>query len=169
MQLSEKPFVFTLRYHSSPERTCESYLRFSILSNRILDRTRRDVVLPLSKPLEGVNGELIHEILVPNNTNVMISIIGANRNPDIWGPDSLEWIPERWLSPLPSSVSDAHVPGIYSHLFVVQVLFFFDYNIIFRRMTFMGGGRACVYVFISFLQDRFTEFSIAASNFRKLR
>ncbi|EDR05287.1 uncharacterized protein LACBIDRAFT_303035 [Laccaria bicolor S238N-H82] len=60
-------------------------------------------------------------------TNVMISIIGANRNPDIWGPDSLEWIPERWLSPLPSSVSDAHVPGIYSHL-----------------MMFMGGGRACV-------------------------
>ncbi|KIK05288.1 hypothetical protein K443DRAFT_3951 [Laccaria amethystina LaAM-08-1] len=89
--------------------------------------TRRDIVLPLSKPLEGVNGELIHEILVPNNTNVMISIIGANRNPDIWGPDSLEWIPERWFSPLPSSVPDAHVPGIYSHL-----------------MTFMGGGRACV-------------------------
>ncbi|EDR05341.1 uncharacterized protein LACBIDRAFT_303213 [Laccaria bicolor S238N-H82] len=57
-----------------------------------------------------------HEISVPNNTNLFTSIIEANRNPDIWGPDALEWIPEQWLSPLPSSVSDAHVPGIYSHL-----------------------------------------------------
>ncbi|KIK05286.1 hypothetical protein K443DRAFT_641813 [Laccaria amethystina LaAM-08-1] len=89
--------------------------------------TRQDIIMPLSKPLRGLNGEEIHEILVPNNTNLFISIIEANRNPDIWGPDALEWIPERWLSPLPSSVSDAHVPGIYSHL-----------------MTFLGGGRACI-------------------------
>lgn len=89
--------------------------------------TRQDIILPLSKPLRGLNGKEIYEILVPNNTNLFISIIEANRNPDIWGPDALEWIPERWLSPLPSSVSDAHVPGIYSHL-----------------MTFLGGGRACI-------------------------
>lgn len=89
--------------------------------------TRQDIILPLSKPLRGLNGKEIYEILVPNNTNLFISIIEANRNPDIWGPDALEWIPERWLSPLPSAVSDAHVPGIYSHL-----------------MTFLGGGRACI-------------------------
>jgi len=83
-----------------------------------LYRTRQDIIMPLSKPLRGLNGEEIHEILVPNNTNLFISIMEANRNPGIWGPDALEWIPERWLCPLPSSVSDAHVPGIYSHLLV---------------------------------------------------
>jgi len=31
------------------------------------------------------------------------------------------------LTPLPESVSVAHIPGIYSHL-----------------MTFLGGGRACI-------------------------
>lgn len=61
--------------------------------------TRQDIIMPLSKPLTGLNGEEIHEILVPNNTNLFISITEANRNPDIWSPGALEWIPERWLSP----------------------------------------------------------------------
>ena len=33
-------------------------------------------------------------------------------------PDALEWKPERWLSPLPQAVIDAHLPGVYSHLYV---------------------------------------------------
>lgn len=102
-------------------RTCARVLTLffqccQVLLTMSLYRTRQDIIMPLSKPLRGLNGEEINEILVPNNTNLFISIIEANRNPDIWGPDALEWIPERWLSPLPSSVSDAHVPGIYSHL-----------------------------------------------------
>ena len=31
-------------------------------------------------------------------------------------PDALEWKPERWLSPLPESIMDSKIPGIYSHL-----------------------------------------------------
>lgn len=88
---------------------------------------REDIVMPLSKPIKGLNGKEIYEIPILNNTNVIISILAANRNPEIWGSDCLEWIPERWLTPLPSSVTDAHIPGIYSHL-----------------MTFLAGGRACL-------------------------
>ncbi|KAL1693533.1 hypothetical protein GGG16DRAFT_110973 [Schizophyllum commune] len=51
----------------------------------------------------------------------------ANRSKDMWGADALEWKPERWLAPLPQSVADAHMPGVYSNL-----------------MTFLGGGRACI-------------------------
>lgn len=76
------------------------------------------MILPLSEPIKGVDGNDIHEILVPSNTNINVSIIGANRNPEIWGADAAEWKPERWLSPLPESVMTAPIPGIYSHLYV---------------------------------------------------
>ncbi|KAL0958366.1 hypothetical protein HGRIS_000507 [Hohenbuehelia grisea] len=89
--------------------------------------TRKDTVMPLSEPITGVDGRPIHEIGVPSNTNVIISIVASNTNPAIWGPDAMDWKPERWLAPLPSSVSSAHVPGVYSHL-----------------MTFLGGSRACI-------------------------
>lgn len=73
-------------------------------------------MMPLSNPIKGLDGKEINEILIPKNTNVIMSIIEANRHVEIWGPDCLEWIPERWLSPLPSSVTDARIPGIYSHM-----------------------------------------------------
>ncbi|KAH9950796.1 hypothetical protein B0H21DRAFT_681895, partial [Amylocystis lapponica] len=43
------------------------------------------------------------------------------------GTKYLEWKPERWLSPLPSTVTEARVPGVYSNL-----------------VTFLGGGRGCI-------------------------
>jgi len=61
----------------------------------------------------------MNEIPIPKNTNVIISIYASNCNPEIWGPDSYEWNPERWLNPLPESVTDARIPGIYSHLYVL--------------------------------------------------
>lgn len=81
-------------------------------------RTRKDVVLPLFTPITGVNGHVMHEIVVPKDTSVMISIINVNRDPALWGPDSYEWKPERWLSPLPDTIKEAPVPAIYSHLYV---------------------------------------------------
>jgi hypothetical protein len=33
---------------------------------------------------------------------------------EIWGEDAEEFKPERWLSALPQSVSEAKLPGIYS-------------------------------------------------------
>ncbi|KAF5351555.1 hypothetical protein D9758_007246 [Tetrapyrgos nigripes] len=88
---------------------------------------RRDTILPLSKPIRGMDNTQMTEIAIPKNTNIMISILNCNRNPDIWGKDALEWKPERWLQPLPQSVQDAKIPGVYSPL-----------------MTFNAGGRSCI-------------------------
>jgi cytochrome P450 len=58
----------------------------------------------------------MHGVTVPKGTDIVISLLGCNRNREIWGEDALEWKPDRWLKPLPSSVIEAHVPGVYSHL-----------------------------------------------------
>lgn len=79
-------------------------------------RTRDDIVLPFSRPIKGSDGKDIHEVLVPKNTDVVVSILSANRNLEIWGEDALQWKPERWLSALPQSVTNAQIPGVYSHL-----------------------------------------------------
>ncbi|KAF8805218.1 cytochrome P450 [Phlegmacium glaucopus] len=109
------------------DAVCRETLRLYPPVPYVLRTTRQDVVLPVSTSIKGLNGREINEVLIPNNTNVIVGILAANRNPEIWGPDSYEWKPDRWLAPLPDSVSAAHIPGIYSNL-----------------MTFLGGGRACI-------------------------
>ncbi|EPT02239.1 hypothetical protein FOMPIDRAFT_1047944 [Fomitopsis schrenkii] len=93
----------------------------------LIRNTREDIVMPLSAPIRGVDGTLINEIPVPKVTNVHIAAMASNRNPQLWGPDAGEWKPERWLNPLPETVKEAHLPGVYANL-----------------MTFLGGGHACI-------------------------
>lgn len=57
-------------------------------------------------------------ITVPKGTVIVINNRAANTNEEIWGEDALQWKPERWLSPLPKDLMDAHLPGVYSNLFV---------------------------------------------------
>ena len=49
---------------------------------------------------------------------VVVGAAAVNRDPAIWGPDADQWIPERWFKPLPETVIDACLPGVYSHMFV---------------------------------------------------
>lgn len=37
----------------------------------------------------------------------------------MWGPDALEFKPERWLSPLPESVVITHLPSVYSNMYAI--------------------------------------------------
>ncbi|KAF8190414.1 cytochrome P450 [Mycena galopus ATCC 62051] len=105
---------------------CRETLRLYPPVAFVVRTLRKDVALSTSTPIT-VNGSPVTEIPVPAETGIFISILSANRNPAVWGPDALEWKPERWLSPLPQSVLDAKIPGIYANL-----------------MTFIGGGKACI-------------------------
>ncbi|KAI0754283.1 cytochrome P450 [Daedaleopsis nitida] len=116
--------LFSLPYLDA---VCRETLRLQPTIGMMFKETRQDVVLPLGQPIRGRDGSLIHEIPVPKDTTVIIGIRSSNQNKAIWGEDALEWKPERWLSPLPATVTEAKIPGIYSHL-----------------MTFLGGGRACI-------------------------
>lgn len=100
-----------------------SRVRQCLLSNRRIKcsrlcRAHQDTVLPLSQPIRGVDGKMMHEITVPSGTPIVVGILSANRNKAIWGADALEWKPERWLVGLPSTVTEAKIPGVYSNLSV---------------------------------------------------
>lgn len=77
---------------------------------------QENVIMPLSNPIKGNDGTMMSEIAVPKGTVVAVGILASNCNEELWGPDALEWKPERWLKPLPEAVIDAHIPGIYSNL-----------------------------------------------------
>ncbi|KAK7062544.1 hypothetical protein VNI00_000032 [Paramarasmius palmivorus] len=106
---------------------CRETLRLYPPVPRLMRTAVKDTILPLSTPVVGTDGSVITEIPVPAGADVLISIMGSNRNEALWGPDALEWKPERWLNPLPNVISEAKIPGVYSHL-----------------MTFNGGGRSCI-------------------------
>ncbi|KAF9224511.1 cytochrome P450 [Gyrodon lividus] len=109
------------------EAVCRETLRLYPPVTSLTRTTRKDSVLPFSTTVKGMDGKEINQVMVPKNTELYVSIMGSNCNREVWGEDALEWKPERWLSTLPSSVTEAQIPGVYSHL-----------------MTFLGGGRACI-------------------------
>ncbi|KAJ3550671.1 hypothetical protein NMY22_g306 [Coprinellus aureogranulatus] len=106
---------------------CRETLRLHASAPYLSRQATKDAVLPVGAPITTIDGREVNEVLVPKDTQVFISVHACNRDPGIWGPDAAEWKPERWMSPLPASVTEARVPGVYSHL-----------------MTFLGGGRACI-------------------------
>ncbi|KAI0056909.1 cytochrome P450, partial [Artomyces pyxidatus] len=105
---------------------CRETLRLHPPLNFAARVCRKDTSISLSRPVQTTEG-IVSSVFIPAETTVFIGISNVNRDPDIWGADASEWKPERWLSPLPQSVAEAHIPGIYSN-----------------TMTFLGGGRSCI-------------------------
>lgn len=105
-------------------------------------------MLPVGTPIH-MKDKLVSELFIPENTNVIVGIKGVNCDESIWGPDAHEWKPERWLSPLSKSVANAGIPGVYSNTCVYPLPTFvscYEYMLIMGtfRLTFLGGGRACM-------------------------
>ncbi|KAI0055532.1 cytochrome P450 [Artomyces pyxidatus] len=87
---------------------------------------RTDMTIPVSEPIPGAKFSDT-SVFVPRNTTIIVDVLGVNCSEKIWGADACTWKPERWLTPLPESVADAHIPGVYSNM-----------------MTFLGGNRSCI-------------------------
>jgi cytochrome P450 len=68
--------------------------------------------------MRTLSNQTVTQIPIPKGTNIIISIMGCNHNPKIWGDDAYEWKPERWLEPTRDEVLQAKIPGIYSNLWV---------------------------------------------------
>ncbi|KAK7682247.1 hypothetical protein QCA50_014834 [Cerrena zonata] len=102
-------------------------LRMYSPASFIAREAKKDFVLPVSEPVVALDGTVMREIPIPKGTTLYIGIRSSNIDKRIWGEDALEFKPERWLSQLPSTLTEARIPGIYSNL-----------------MTFNAGGRSCI-------------------------
>ncbi|KAI0357063.1 cytochrome P450 [Trametes cingulata] len=111
------------------DAVCKESLRVCVSHRHVyLERAIiTDATLPLSKPVRGRDGAMVHAIPVTKGLLVFVPVQSSNVSPELWGTDARVWRPERWLEPLPKSVTDAKIPGVYSHI-----------------MTFWGGGRSCI-------------------------
>ena len=89
---------------------------------------------------------MISEVPVPRGTICLLHIKASNCNKALWGEDAGEWKPERWLKPLPKTVENANIPGVYSNMWVIRPVFSMAYSnaLSSSRMTFVGGGRSCM-------------------------
>ena len=68
--------------------------------------------------MRGADGTELTELFVRRGQRVVIHYQASNVNKALWGADAAEWRPERWLAPLPEVLEDAHIPGVYSNLYV---------------------------------------------------
>ncbi|KZT63987.1 cytochrome P450 [Daedalea quercina L-15889] len=85
----------------------------------------RDDVIPLSKPVRDVNGNVISEIPVSKDTIISLSLCGYNRLPEVWGKDARMWNPYRWMN---NTGREKQINvGVYGNL-----------------LTFSGGVKACI-------------------------
>ncbi|OJT02020.1 Docosahexaenoic acid omega-hydroxylase CYP4F3 [Trametes pubescens] len=109
------------------DAVCRETLRRYPPVGGLMRVVRKDSVMPLSAPIRGRDGTMIESIPVKKGMRIITDIRGSNTNVELWGPDAYEWKPERWMNPLPRTLEEAHIPGVYSHL-----------------MTFIGGARACI-------------------------
>ncbi|KAL0578186.1 hypothetical protein V5O48_003817 [Marasmius crinis-equi] len=84
----------------------------------------QDDVIPLGQPFVDKYGREHHELRVTKGQELVIPIMGMNKDKTLWGPDAYEFKPERWGN-LPEAVSS--IPGVWGNM-----------------MTFHGGSHACI-------------------------
>ncbi|KAJ7700784.1 cytochrome P450 [Mycena rosella] len=80
-----------------------------------------DDVIPLSTPYVDVRGKTQDSLRILKGQPIVLPILALNRDSTLWGPDALEFRPERWASPTPS------LPGVWGDM-----------------LTFIGGPRSCI-------------------------
>ncbi|KAJ7063670.1 cytochrome P450 [Mycena amicta] len=95
---------------------------YAPVPSTVREATQDDVV-PLATPFTDLNGVVHDTLRVTKGQTIMIPILAMNRDPRIWGPDAMEFVPERWER---ETISNS-IPGVWGHM-----------------LTFLGGPRACI-------------------------
>nr|AVZ23850.1 cytochrome P450 [Thanatephorus cucumeris] len=98
------------------DAVCRESLRLAAPVQRIQRVAGADWNLPLQHPVKAKDGRTeLSSIHVPKGTHIYLSIGAINRDKEMWGEDASEFKPSRWLQPLPNSLSESKIPGVYSN------------------------------------------------------
>ncbi|KAJ7435983.1 cytochrome P450 [Mycena galericulata] len=84
----------------------------------------RDDIIPFSTPYTDIHGTVHETLRIRKGDAISIPILAVNRDVNIWGPDAMEFIPERWESETPMSNT---IPGVWGQM-----------------LTFLGGPKGCI-------------------------
>ncbi|KAJ6517282.1 cytochrome P450 [Mycena vitilis] len=82
----------------------------------------RDDIVPLDTPVTDARGVVHDTLRIRKGDDVVIPILALNRDAEIWGPDAMQFIPERWESPIANTL-----PSVWGNM-----------------MTFISGPRSCI-------------------------
>ncbi|KIY74189.1 cytochrome P450 [Cylindrobasidium torrendii FP15055 ss-10] len=104
----------------------------------------KDDILPLSEPIEDRYGNILDSIRVQPGDLILVSNLGINTDPAIWGPDAHEFKPERWM--VPRAGVTVSIPGVWSNI-----------------MSFWGGARGCIGFRFSILEAKAIAFTLYRS------
>ncbi|GAB1520137.1 hypothetical protein RhiTH_003210 [Rhizoctonia solani] len=97
------------------DAVCRESLRLHSPASAIARTATSDWDLPLYYPVTAKDGKsVVTNIHVTKGTSIHLSIRAANMDERTWGEDAGEFRPGRWLEPLPPSLSNARIPGVYS-------------------------------------------------------
>ncbi|KAJ7432017.1 cytochrome P450 [Mycena galericulata] len=84
----------------------------------------QDDIIPFGTPYTDTHGTVHETLRIRKGEMVLIPILALNRDLGIWGPDAMEFVPERWDSEPPLART---IPGIWGHM-----------------LTFLGGPKSCI-------------------------
>nr|AVZ23830.1 cytochrome P450 [Thanatephorus cucumeris] len=110
------------------DAVCRESLRLWAPGQLVERTAAKDWNLPLRYPIKSKDGKtMISNLHVRKGTHLYLSLGSVNRDKQTWGDDASHFKPTRWLTPLPGSVAESKIPGVYSNM-----------------MTFLGGPRSCI-------------------------
>ncbi|KAF7353977.1 hypothetical protein MVEN_01084200 [Mycena venus] len=98
----------------------------------------RDDIVPLNTPYTDIHGVVHDTLTIRKGDDIVIPILSLNRDVTIWGPDAMEFKPERWESPIANSI-----PGVWGHM-----------------MTFINGPRSCIGYRFSLVETKAILFTL---------
>ncbi|TYJ59084.1 hypothetical protein B9479_000073 [Cryptococcus floricola] len=125
----DHPPIETLLALPYMDAVLKEVLRLSAPIPMALREAAQDCVLPLATPVVGRDGRVLDSVALNKGTTVLMPNLNVNTSEDIWGPTASQFIPDRFLDPIPElyPATTKAVPGVYHNL-----------------MTFLGGSRNCI-------------------------
>ncbi|EPS92688.1 hypothetical protein FOMPIDRAFT_82656, partial [Fomitopsis schrenkii] len=95
------------------DATIREMLRLYPPATMLVRTVNKDTILRLSEPVHTTDGKIMDAVPIAKGSQCLVGFVSSNMSKAMWGEDALEWKPERWLSTLPTAVTESRIPGVY--------------------------------------------------------